>query len=33
MDVAWAKNDLAIIPNESANDPGDLVCGVPRRVG
>lgn len=32
MDVAWAKNDLAIIPNESANDPGDLVCGVPRRV-
>jgi xanthine dehydrogenase accessory factor len=29
MDVAHAKNDRAI----SANDPGDLVCGVPRRVG
>ncbi len=29
MDVAWAKNDLAV----PANDPGDLVCGVPRRVG
>ena len=29
MDVAHAKNDLAI----SANDPGDLVCGVPRRSG
>jgi xanthine dehydrogenase accessory factor len=25
MDVAYAKNDLAI----SANDPGLLVCGVP----
>ena len=32
MDVAWAKNDLAIAPNESANDPGDLVCGLPRRA-
>ena len=29
MDVAWAKNDLAV----PANDPGDLVCGVPRRAG
>ncbi len=29
MDVAWAKNDLAV----PANDPGELVCGVPRRVG
>ena len=29
MDVAHAKNDRAI----SANDPGDLVCGVPRQVG
>ena len=29
MDVAHAKNDRAI----SANDPGDLVCGVPRRAG
>ena len=29
MDVAWAKNDLAV----PANDPGDLVCAVPRRVG
>ena len=29
MDVAHAKNDRAI----SANDPGDLVCSVPRRVG
>jgi xanthine dehydrogenase accessory factor len=29
MDVAWAKNDLAV----PANDPGDLVCGVPRRMG
>ncbi len=28
MDVAHAKNDRAI----SANDPGDLVCAVPRRV-
>lgn len=28
MDVAHAKNDRAI----SANDPGDLVCGVPRVV-
>ena len=27
IDVAQAKNDRAI----SANDPGDLVCGVPRR--
>lgn len=26
MDVAHAKNDRAV----SANDPGDLVCGVPR---
>jgi xanthine dehydrogenase accessory factor len=29
MDVAWAKNDQAI----PANDPGDLVCAVPRRAG
>ena len=29
MDVAWAKNDLSV----PANDPGELVCGVPRRVG
>ena len=29
MDVAHAKNDRAI----SANDPGDLVCSVPRRGG
>ena len=29
MDVAHAKNDRAI----SANDPGDLVCSVPRQVG
>ena len=29
MDVAQAKNDRAI----SANDPGDLVCSVPRRAG
>ncbi len=29
MDVAWAKNDLAV----PANDPGELVCGVPRRAG
>ena len=29
MDVAHAKNDRAI----SANDPGDLVCGLPRQVG
>ena len=29
MDVAWAKNDLAV----PANDPGDLVCGVPRKAG
>lgn len=29
MDVAHAKNDRAI----SANDPGDLVCGLPRRAG
>jgi xanthine dehydrogenase accessory factor len=29
MDVAHAKNDRAI----SANDPGDLVCGLQRRVG
>ena len=29
MDVAHAKNDRAI----SANDAGDLVCGVPFRVG
>ena len=29
MDVAHAKNDRAI----SANDPGDLVCSVPRRAG
>ena len=29
MDVAHAKNDRAI----SANDPGDLVCSVPRRLG
>jgi xanthine dehydrogenase accessory factor len=29
MDVAWAKNDLAV----PANDPGDLVCGLPRRAG
>jgi xanthine dehydrogenase accessory factor len=28
MDVAHAKNDRAI----SANDPGDLVCGVPSRA-
>ena len=28
MDVAHAKNDRAI----SANDPGDLVCAVPRRA-
>ena len=28
MDVAQAKNDRAI----SANDPGDLVCGLPRRA-
>jgi xanthine dehydrogenase accessory factor len=27
MDVAWAKNDKAV----PANDPGDLVCGLPRR--
>ena len=27
MDVAWAKNDMAV----PANDPGELVCGVPRR--
>ena len=32
MDVAWAKNDLAVAPHESANDPVDLVCGVPRRA-
>ena len=29
MDVAHAKNDRAI----SANDPGELVCSVPRRAG
>ena len=29
MDVAHAKNDRAI----SANDPGDLVCGLPRQAG
>ena len=29
MNVAHAKNDRAV----SANDPGDLVCGVPLRVG
>ena len=29
MDVAHAKNDRAI----SANDPGDLTCGLPRRAG
>jgi xanthine dehydrogenase accessory factor len=29
MDVAWAKNDLAV----PANDPGDLVCGLPRKAG
>ena len=29
MDVAHAKNDRAI----SANDPGDLVCAVPSRMG
>ena len=29
MDVAWAKNDLAV----PANDPGELVCGLPMRVG
>jgi xanthine dehydrogenase accessory factor len=29
MDVAQAKNDRAI----SANDAGDLVCGLPRRAG
>ena len=29
MDVAHAKNDRAI----SANDAGDLVCGLPRRAG
>ncbi len=28
MDVAHAKNERAV----SANDPGDLVCGVPRRA-
>ena len=28
MDVAHAKNDRAI----SANDPGDLICGLPRRA-
>ena len=28
MDVAHAKNDRAI----SANDPGELICGVPRRA-
>ena len=27
MDVAQAKNDRAVLPNE----PGVLVCGVPRR--
>ena len=27
MDVAWAKNDSGV----PANDPGELVCGVPRR--
>jgi xanthine dehydrogenase accessory factor len=29
MDVAWAKNDQAI----PANDPGELVCAVPRKLG
>ena len=29
MEVAHAKNDRAV----SANDAGDLVCGVPHRVG
>jgi xanthine dehydrogenase accessory factor len=29
MDVAWAKNDMAV----PANDAGDLVCGLPRKAG